>query len=70
MSNPVPPKWIGNPVILDMMLGNTAMNAKNRAPANVIRVITLSRYSAVGLPGLNPGMNPPYFLRLFAISIG
>src|SRR5690242_17079495 len=39
-------------------------------PITVMRVSTKSIYSAVFLPGRMPGMKPPYFLRLSAVSSG
>jgi len=50
--------------------GMIEMKARNTDPGSVIRVKTLSRYWAVFLPGLIPGMNPPDRLRLSAISVG
>lgn len=46
------------------------MNAKNIAPGNVIRVNILSMNSAVFLPGLTPGIKPPDFFKLSAMSLG
>ena len=46
------------------------MIAKYKAPTNVILVKILSIYSAVFLPGLIPGINPPYFLIFSATSEG
>ena len=46
--------------------GMIAMTPRNSAPPHVMRMITLFRYSCVGLPGLIPGMNPPFLCRFSA----
>ena len=70
MSNEVPPKRISSAVLWLMSVGRIAMNARKTAPTNVILVITLFKYSTVDLPGLIPGINPPFAFMLFATSIG
>src|SRR5947208_16167620 len=50
--------------------GKRAMEARNSEPGSVMRTRMLFRYSAVGRPGRMPGMNPPYFRRLSAVSVG
>ncbi len=52
------------------MVGITAIIAKKLAPINVSLEATLSKYSAVGFPGLMPGINPPYFFIFSATSLG
>ena len=52
------------------MVGSAATAARYSAPGNVSRARMRSRNSAVGRPGLTPGMNPPYFFRLSAWSTG
>ncbi len=42
-------------------IGIIAMSARNIAPTNVILLSDLTMKSVVGLPGLIPGMKPPYF---------
>ena len=46
------------------------MIPKPKAPINVTLDKILSNASDVGLPGLIPGIDEPYFLRLLAISFG
>ena len=46
------------------------MIPKPIAPINVVFDRILSNASAVGLPGLIPGIEEPYFFYLFAISFG
>ena len=74
ISRPVPPKKLATRYGIlsqpDMILGNTATKAKNSAPGSVMRVMIKSKYSAVCFPGLIPGMNPPYFFILSAMSTG
>ena len=50
------------------MLGIITITDKKTAPAKVSLVEILLKYSWVGFPGLIPGIKPPEFLRLFAIS--
>jgi len=38
-----------------------AMKPRNIDPGRVILDSILSKYSAVFLPGLTPGINPPFF---------
>ena len=45
-------------------------NVKYNAPIVVSLVKILSIYKAVFSPGLIPGINPPYFLKLSAVSVG
>ena len=45
-------------------------NVKYNAPMVVNFVKILSIYKAVLSPGLIPGINPPYFLKLSAVSVG
>ena len=45
-------------------------NVKYKAPMVVSLVKIFSIYSAVLSPGLIPGMNPPYFLKFSAVSLG
>src|ERR1700748_216296 len=51
-------------------VGRAAIAARNKAPGNVSRARMRSRNSAVGRPGLTPGMKPPYLRRLSAWSTG
>ena len=51
-------------------VGIVAIIASATAPAIVILFKTLLNYSAVGLPGLIPGINPPFSLRVFEYSNG
>ena len=64
------PKKATVTVIPVIKYGSMAIPARNTAPTNVILVMILSRYSVVGLPGRSPGINPPYFFILSAISMG
>src|ERR1039457_6598511 len=70
----VPPRrnWVvGTPVRKLVASGRTTVTlARKSAPASVIRLMTLPRYSAVWRPGLIPGMNVDDFLRLSATSLG
>ena len=66
----VPPKLKSSAVNCPIIVGITAITARNIAPTYAILVITFVRYSAVGLPGLIPGIKPPLFFILFAISTG
>jgi hypothetical protein len=50
--------------------GMIEIKAKKTEAGSVMRVRTLSRYCAVFLPGLIPGMKPPDRFRLSAISTG
>src|SRR5689334_25082626 len=50
--------------------GATAMIVRKAAPASVMRVSTLVRYSAVRAPGRRPGTKAPCSRRLSAISLG
>ena len=52
------------------IVGSAATAARYSAPGNVSRARMRSRNSAVGRPGLTPGMKPPYFFRLSAWSTG
>src|SRR5215472_576740 len=60
MSSAVPPRYIwfcGMLVTRAAPSGSTTvMRPRKIAPANVTRFMTAARYSAVGLPGLMPGM--------------
>ena len=47
-----------------------AIIPKPTAPINVVFVNILSKASAVGRPGLIPGIDDPYFFKLSAISFG
>ena len=64
----VPPKLIGIWNIFDMISGNIANIASENPPTNVNLETTLFKYSDVGLPGLIPGMKPPFCCRLLAYS--
>ena len=57
-------------MMMPAMIGRIATIARYRAPKSVILLITFRMKSEVGLPGRKPGMKPPFFLRLLAISIG
>ena len=57
-------------VILLAKEGINAITPNAIAPINVVLDKILSKASAVGLPGLTPGIEEPYFLRLFAMSFG
>ena len=57
-------------VIYDAPDGIKATTPKHNAPSKVILESILSRASAVGLPGFIPGIDEPYFFKLFAISFG
>jgi hypothetical protein len=46
------------------------MIPKPIAPMNVVLDKILSKASAVGLPGLIPGIYEPYFFKLSAMSFG
>ena len=50
--------------------GSSATTARNSAPTKVTLPSALVMKSLVGLPGRKPGMKPPFFFRLLAISIG
>ena len=70
MMIPVPPKcknWVGIRVVAKTY-GDRAISAKKIPPANVIRVNTLSRYSAVMSAVARD--KPPFFFRLFATRPG
>ena len=47
-----------NCITIDGMIATTP---RNKAPGRVIREMTESMNSAVLVPGLTPGMNPPFF---------
>lgn len=47
-----------------------AMAARNIAPGSVMRLITFLMYCTVAPPGRTPGMKPPLFFRLSAVSCG
>lgn len=51
-------------------LGNKTMKIKNKASNQSKRFDVLPMNVDVGLPGLIPGTKPPFFCKLFAISIG
>ncbi len=51
-------------------VGTMAITPSETAPINVILVKISSYLSAVGLPGLIPGIAEPYFFKLLAISLG
>ena len=61
---------IGCPRALKPNVGTMAINARNSAPNNVIRLFILARYSLVGFPGLTPWIVPPYCCRFLATTIG
>ena len=50
--------------------GTRATMPRNTAPTKVTLPSALVMKSLVGLPGRKPGMKPPFFFRLLAISIG
>src|SRR5690606_41639148 len=62
INSEVPPKNKAHPdctfISFTIMAGNTAINAKNIDPGNVICDIILSRYSEVSVPGRIPGIKP------------
>ena len=47
-------------IALKISDGTTVKNARKSAPKNVIHLLILAKYSVVVLPGLIPGMNPPF----------
>ena len=53
-------------VTCEMKNGSTAIKPRKSAPPQVIRRMTLFRYSWVGRPGRMPGMNPPFRCRFSA----
>ena len=57
-------------ITIPTMIGRIATIARYRAPKSVILLITFRMKSEVGLPGRKPGMKPPFYLRLLAISMG
>ena len=58
------------PVYWLISVGNVAIIARNSAPTIEILPITFARYSIVALPGLMPGMKPPFDFMFCATSIG
>ena len=46
------------------------LKSRGQAPIVVNRVNIVSMYAAVDSPGLIPGIKPPYFLKLSAVSVG
>ena len=61
---------ISRAVKLPIKVGIVAITARKIAPTKVILDITLFRYSTVGLPGLIPGINPPFAFIFSATSTG
>ena len=70
ISSEVPPKPMPSAVKLPRMFGRVAITARKIAPAKVILVITLLKYSTVDFPGRIPGINPPFAFMLSATSTG
>src|ERR1041385_3508597 len=72
ISRAVPPRYIwfcGICVTRAAPSGSTTViRPRKIAPANVTRFITVARYSAVGRPGLMPGMKLEYRRKLSATS--
>ena len=66
----VPPKWMFIPVSCPTIVGSVATTARKIAPTKEILLITFVRYSTVALPGLIPGINPPFCFMFCAISTG
>ncbi len=51
-------------------IGEIAIRARNTPPNRFSLLDTFARYSAVCLPGLIPGINPPLFWIFSAICSG
>ena len=63
----------GQRIIADQVAGDDGGDSHHgevQAPNMVILLSTFWMNSLVGLPARKPGMNPPFFFRLFATSIG
>ena len=58
------------PVTSQATEGIKAIIPKPNAPIKVVLLKILSNASAVGFPGLIPGIDEPYFFKLVAISFG
>ena len=61
-------RCIGEAAYQDGHNGDDARGRGHRC--RVILLSTFRIYSLVGLPARKPGMKPPFFLRLLAISTG
>ena len=59
-----------NPVVAVNTAGKAAIIQINIAPKNVILDKTFDIYFLVSLPGLIPGMYPPFLLRFLLNSSG
>ena len=67
---PLNGNWLATPSAPSATSGNSAITPRYTEPGAVSLLSTYWRYSAVGRPGLMPGMNPPYFFMLSATSVG
>lgn len=52
------------------MIGNPAIITRNTPPIIVNLDKTFEIYFSVSLPGLTPGINPPFSFKFFAKSSG
>ena len=66
----VPPKDTCASNHPEKKIGIIATILKPSAPMKITLLRILFKYSVVGLPGLIPGIKPPDFFILLAISIG
>ena len=73
MISDVPPKNLANTLLTPISRGkcrNNSNNSQEIDPGKVILEITPSINSAVDLPGLTPGIKPPFFFISSAIWLG
>ena len=67
---PVPVKCVCIFKIAPSTIGSVASIASDIAPTRPILLTIFAKKSLVGLPGLMPGMNPPFCCKFLEYSIG